>query len=637
MRDTIKRAKNWQEYKKFRNVTRDLICKANKKHFSESIVSQKDTKTIWKHFRSFTNKNNCSSNTLPEELIIDDELYTDSKDIAAKLNEFFASICVQFNVDGDPANTHDLTYLAEYVNSRVPSHVHFKVPFIKTQQVSEFLHALDPSKATGIDGLGPRILKMAADVLAPSITALINKSKETATFPSHLKVAKIFPIYKSGTKADPTNYRPISILPTFSKIFEKHINKHLIGFLNKYNLIHENQSGFRPKHSCQTALIKLIDQWLACIDKGDIIGTLFLDFRKAFDLVDHSILLSKLSTYKFSDATHKLLASYLHNRQQVMDSGKGMSQPASIKSGVPQGSILGPTLFLMFINDMHLYMEHCDTDYYADDTTVHTNGKNEIAVQAKLQLDARNAELWSKQNKMYLNYDKTTCMLIGTRYRTQNSQQLNIYIDNNKIKSVNKQKLLGIYIDENLLWSDHIDYLCSNISSKISLLKQLSSYIPFEAQKMFYQGYILPLIDYSSITWGTTSKTNTKRLLKLQKRAARIILNANYDTASSYMFEILDWSTITERHNYNKAVLIYKALNNLTPTYISDLLTPMSQSHKRTLRSSTDGSLAVPRSRTAMFDGSFSCSAPRLWNDLPECVRSAPSLNVFKKKVRERF
>ena len=540
-------------------------------------------KTIWKHFRSFTNKNNCSSNTLPEELIIDDELYTDSKDIAAKLNDFFASICDQFNVDGDPANTHDLTYLAEYVNSRVPSHIHFKVPFIKTQQVSEFLHALDPSKATGIDGLGPRILRMAADVLAPSITALINKSIETATFPSHLKVAKIFPIYKSGTKADPTNYRPISILPTFSKIFEKHINKHLIVFLNKYNLIYENQSGFRPKHSCQTALIKLIDQWMACIDKGDIIGTLFLDFRKAFDLVDHSILLSKLSTYKFSDATHKLLASYLHNRQQVMDSGKGMSQPASNKSGVPQGSILGPTLFLMFINDMHLYMEHCDTDYYADDTTVHTNGENEIAVQAKLQLDARNAELWSKQNKMHLNYDKTTCMLIGTRYRTQNSQQLNIYIDNNKIKSVNKQKLLGIYIDENLLWSYHIDYLCSNISSKISLLKQLSSYIPFEAQKMFYQGYILPLIDYGSITWGTTSKNNIERLLKLQKRAARIILNANYDTASSYMFEKLGWSAITERHNYNKAVLIYKALNNLTPTYISDLLTPMSQSHKRTL------------------------------------------------------
>ena len=130
---------------------------------------------------------------------------------------------------------------------------------------------------------------------------------------------------------------------------------------------------------------------------------------------------------------------------------------------------------------------------------------------------------------------------------------------------------------------------------------------------------------------------NIERLFKVQKSAARIILNANYDTAFSYMFEKLGWSTITERHNYNKAVLIYKTLNNLTPTYISDLLTLMSQSHKRTLRSSTDGSLAVPRSRTAMFDGSFSCSAPRLWNDLPECVGSVPSLNVLKRKSRRGF
>ena len=138
-------------------------------------------------------------------------------------------------------------------------------------------------------------------------------------------------------------------------------------------------------------------------------------------------------------------------------------------------------------------MEHCDTDYYADDTTVHINGKNEITVQAKLQLNARIAEFWSKQNKMYLSYDKTTCMLIETRYRTQNSQQLDIYTDNKKIKSVNKRKLVGIYIDENLLWSDHIDYLCSNISSKIFLLKQLSSYIPFEAQKCSQSGIHSPI------------------------------------------------------------------------------------------------------------------------------------------------
>ena len=275
MRDTFKRAKNWSKYKLYRNKTRDLIWKAKKKHFSESIASQKDTRTLWKHFRSVTNKDNASLNTLPEELNIDNEIYTDSEKIAVKLNEYFASVSDQYKTDCDSLYPPNFSKLEDYVQSKIPPHVYFTVPYITLQQVSKFINTLDPAKATGLYGLGPRILKMAASILAPSITSLINKSIETSTFPSNLKVAKLHPIHKNGNKSDPSNYRPISILPTISKFFEKHINKHLMGFLNKYTLLHENQSGFRPKPGCQTALIKLVDKWMACIDKGDIVGALF--------------------------------------------------------------------------------------------------------------------------------------------------------------------------------------------------------------------------------------------------------------------------------------------------------------------------------------------------------------------------
>ena len=366
---------------------------------------------------------------------------------------------------------------------------------------------LNPAKATGLDGIGPRILKLANSVLAPSVAAIINKSIKTGTFPDQLKLAKEYPIHKSGPKSDPANYRPISILPTISKIFEKHINKHLVAFLNKYKLIHKNQSGFREKHSCQTALVKLIDQWMSCVDKGDLVGTVCLDFRKAFDLVDHSVLIEKLALYKCNRTSLDLFSSYLNSGQQVVDSGQGISKPAFIKSGVPQGAISEPTLFLIFINDLPLHLDFCDAVIFADDATIHIIGKTKFEIQPKLQHDGEKSKTWANQHKMELHYNKTTCMAVGTRHKTREAADL-IKIGNNKIEQVDKQKLLGVFIDENLLWTAHIDYLCANISSKVSFLKQLSSYVPLEDQTLFYQGYILPLIDNGSNTWGAPSKNN---------------------------------------------------------------------------------------------------------------------------------
>ena len=205
-------------------------------------------------------------------------------------------------------------------------------------------------KATGLDGLGRRILKLAAEILSPSFAALINKSLNTGQFPKQLKMAKVFPIFKSGQKTDTLYYRPISILPTLSKIFEKHVNKHTMDYLNKYRLIHECQSGFSHKHSCQTALVKLVDQWINCVDQGDLVGTMFIDFRKVFDMVDHSLLISKLSARKFNTSAIKWFTSYLDTRLQAIKNEHGLSEFSQTLSGVPQDFILGRTLFLLFIN-----------------------------------------------------------------------------------------------------------------------------------------------------------------------------------------------------------------------------------------------------------------------------------------------
>ncbi|MCG8047955.1 MAG: reverse transcriptase family protein, partial [Candidatus Thiodiazotropha endolucinida] len=595
-----------------------LIRNAKRNFFTNSVVNNQDSKTIWRHLREVKN----------------DVTFTNSIDIANKLNKYFCSIAEILNEPTDEPCELDLSKLENFIRDKVPDEVSFKIPLITCEQVSSFINYLDTTKATGLDGLGPRIIKMLAPTISPSITMLINKSINSGEFPSQLKLAKVLPIFKGGSKSDPSNYRPISILPTVSKIFEKHVNFHLMRYLNKYEVLHESQSGFRQKHSCQTALIKLVDHWMTCIDNGDIVGTLFVDFRKAFDLVDHATLIKKLSLYKICSLTLKWFESYLSCRQQMIVGDDGPTAFTQVRSGVPQGSILGPTLFLLFINDLPLFLEHCFCDLFADDATFHTHSKDIDSIETYLQIDFNNGQRWGIGNKMQINYKKTSCMTAGTRNKLANNRPLNINAGDTRIETVSKQKLLGVYIDENLSWSAHIDHLCISISSKISLLRQLSHYVPRGVLKQFYQGYILPLIDYGSITWGSTCGTNVERLLKLQKRAARIILNAGFDTPSVSMFKELGWVSVGDRLKYNKAVLTYKALNDLAPDYIASLLKPMSQAHSLNLRSTENGSLHVPRSRTKLYNGSFSCSAPRLWNSLPHETRNSKSLYSFKKSLK---
>ena len=212
-------------------------------------------------------------------------------------------------------------------------------------------------------------------------------------------------------------------------------------------------------------------------------------------------------------------------------------------------------------------MKYCYSDFFADDATFHTHDKLFERVEMKSQSGADTAKGWSRQNKMHIHYDKTNYMVLGGMHKLNDNNEFDLKIDSNQIKKTRNQKLLGIYIDDKLSWTTHIDHLCSTISSKISLQKQLSRYVSTDIQTKFYQGYIRPLIEYGSVVWGTTSSSNLDRISKLQKHAARILLHADFNTPSAAMFEELGWLPINKRLKYNKAVFTYSPEQFNTPIY----------------------------------------------------------------------
>ena len=531
-------------------------------------------------------------------------------------------------------NEYDFTNLKDYVDSKVPNEINFKIPFMKDAELTNALQSLNTKKSTGLDGLSPKILKLSARIIGPSLLKMINYSINSGIFPDNLKIARLIPIHKGGPKDDPSNFRPISILSVISKLLEKHITKHLFAYLNKYDILHKSQSGFRKHHSCNTALINLVDKWLSNIDKGEVVGAIFYDLKKAFDIVNHELLIKKLGYYKFDINTLNWIKSYLTDRKQCIIDKQTKSSLRTVNAGVPQGSVLGPALFLLFINDLPLFINEAYLDFYADDSIVHTSNKQQLKVQNDLQQGSDNFENWCSKNDMLLHLKKTCCMSIGTRQLLAKIDSLDLHIKNEQIKAVDSQKLLGIIIDKSLTWDKQIDAVCLNVTRRITLLKLLSKYVDQNSLKLYYKSYILPILDYGCLIWGRCSTSNTNRLIKLQKRAARKILKVDLMTPSTQMFSELKWLPFPERVKYHTHVMMYKILNNMAPDYLRQLFHNVSETHERALRSADNELLTTPLCRTTYYEKSFTVTGAREWNSLPLNLRKLPTIQSFKTAVK---
>jgi len=317
---------------------------------------------------------------------------------------------------------------------------------------------------------------VAAPIITPIITYLINHSFTTCTFPTCWKRAKVVPVFKTGDPSDPSNYRPISILVVISKIIERAVFDQLYKYLNVSNQININQSGFLPSHSTCSALINITENWYSEIDNGKMIGLCMLDLKKAFDTVNHSILLKKLKMYKIGKYCIKWFDSYLSGRTQCTSVNGTLSDFNDIVCGIPQGSIDGPLAFLIYINDLPNYVSHCKVNMYADDTVIYYASNSPDDIMKCINKDLNIINNWLQSNKLSLNTDKTEFMLIGSRQRLNSVKEsvdkISISINGVDIKKVHECKHLGVIIDDKLTWNQQIENVRKKCLKGMFMLKQ---------------------------------------------------------------------------------------------------------------------------------------------------------------------
>jgi hypothetical protein len=622
LRNILKKEKRFDEYKKQRNKVKSMVRKAKKDYFNTLVTDNTNVASIWNAMNEFTYKKR--RNTAMSQCNFS----------ANDFNNHFTNLVdsVIQSAYGDSNNTYVLdSRLEQFCKDKLNKNTSASIPKLTTTEVSKIISNLKNKKSMGLDNINASFLKLSLPHILDSLTFIYNLCLNQNVFPSILKTAKIIPLPKSKDIGEISNFRPISLLSILSKPLEKHIFNHLISFVENHDIFHPFQSGFRQHHSCHTALTRICDSWLSAINKTkpEITGSVFLDLKKAFDLVDHNILLMKLTKYFQNANTIALLNSYLTNRTQQVFLNGTFSSVCSVKCGVPQGSVLGPLLFGLFINDLPLYLTNPNviSDLFADDNSMHSSASSIDIVESNLQQGLVDVSDWCKQNRMVLHPGKTKSMAVATRQKHQiQPLTLNLFINSCMIEQVKEHKVLGITLDQTLSWKPHIDSVCKRLSQNLFLLSQLKFYLNNHALKIFFHAHIMSHINYASTIWSGASKNNLTKLNSLHRRAVKLISDTPL-VSTDQKLQNLKILPLDKQFDFNVAVLMFKIKNNMAPPYLQSLLIPSTD------RYNSDRYLC-PKTRVDIYKSSFAFSGPYVWNTIPINIKSVNSLQSFKSSLK---
>ena len=613
---------NWNQFKKQRNLVTTLKRNSMKSYFIQASAECTHPGEFWKKFKPLLPSKSTQQQQI--QLMEEGRLITDNVEIANIFNKHFThGIAAHIPILPEHAFVNHLS--VNEISHRC-NHLQFSFHQVEVGYIKKLLDSLNPKKATGPDKISPRVLTVSSEALAVPLTNLINHCITIHAWPSLWKRSNVSPLYKKDSPTDKANYRPVSVLTCFSKIFERVLHDQMDDFAKL--ILSDDLSGFLKGHSCATALLKMTDDFRASLDNKDHCIAIAVDLSKAFDSISHSLLISKLKAYGFTESAVNLIRSYLHDRLQRVRIGNNYSDWKTIQHGVPQGSKLGPLLFNLFINDLTYFVNNAKLRLYADDTTLYLSHPNQYTLESRSQSKFDVLQSWFKRNYLSINESKTKVLPLG-----DNPPCYELFADHTRppLEVVHDMKLLGLTIDSSLSFKAHIKSVCNKVNVKVIALRRVRKFIPSEVMVKIYKAFILPHLEYCAPVLVGLSSGLCNKLELTNQYAIRTLLNMAKSNSYSTLLDQVGLKTLEHRRYSYALCLFYKCLYNMGPNNIREMF--LFRTNKYDLRGFCK--LDQPIYFSRFMHRSYQYVTTRLWNNLPDYVRRAPSLNIFKSMLDE--
>ena len=613
------------EYKALKNRINSLVYHSRKNYYTKYFNQySSNIKKIWIGIKNIINIKTKDHNS-PNCIEVDDKVVTDNKEICNNFNEYFTTVADKILKNN---KTPILKTFDKYLPDRNSKSFVFEP--CTPNEVYLLVEQLNPHKGTGPNGIYTEILKLVNHLICDTLSKIFNMCITSGKHPDKLKLAHALPIFKKGSRLLVSNYRPISLLSNLNKILEKIMHKRIYDFLEKYEILYKLQFGFRTGYSTSHALIHMTEAIRSALDTGFVTCGIFVDFQKAFDTVNHEILLKKLEHYGFRGVINDWFRSYLTDRKQKVVINGFESESKNLLHGVPQGSVLGPILFLIYINDLHRCIKYSTTYHFADDTNLLHINKDYKTLQRKVNYDLFSLHKWLTANKISLNEAKTE--LIYFR-KSGIAPTLNIRLHGKTLVPTKVVKYLGVLLDEFLSGEAHCSELIKKLNRANGMLAKARHYVPNLELKNIYHAIFSSHILYGSQVWTTKLNSVTGKISRLQKAAMRIMTFSEFRAHSEPLFKKLEILKFQDSITVNNCIFVHDYLNNKLPESFTNTFLRTDELYKHKTRQATTGKLYIPAYKTTTYG--LKCIYKRCidsWNKLTTEINT-----IYRKENSSKF